>query len=204
MPRLIDHDQRRNEIAAALRRVVLREGMAAVSVRTVAAEAGWSPSAVRHWFPDQAALVRFAVARTMAEAPARLREVLAAGPSRENAQLLLEQLLPLDDVRRVEMHVWLAAVDPARHDDGFDETRSQMFVALRHVCRTAVARWCDLAPPASVGEVVDAVEQDAAVLHALLDGLALHGVHYPEEATPERIRAVLRHHLEAISTRSRL
>ena len=199
MPRIVDHDRRRDEIAAALRRVVLRQGMAAVSVRSVAAEAGWSPGAVRHYFPDQAALLRFAVARTMAEAPARVRAVLAAGPSRANARLLLEQVLPLDDVRRVEMHVWLAAVDPARHDDGFDEPRAQMHVGLRHVCRVALAWLRGLEPPRTPGEVVEPLEEDAAVLHALLDGLALQGVHYPEETPPERMRAVLSRHLDALT-----
>lgn len=204
VPRIVDHDQRRDQIAAALRRVVLREGLAAASVRSVAAEAGWSPGALRHYFPDQAALLRFAVARTVAEAPARVRAVVARGPGRDNAVLLLEELLPLDDVRRVEAHVWLAVVDLARHDPGFDEHRAAMFTGVRHVCRTAVAWLRDVVPPAVVGDRLEPAEEASAeVLHALLDGLALQAVHYPEHLAPERVRAVLATHLDGVSTRGR-
>ncbi len=53
MPKIVDHDARREEIAQALWRVVRRDGIRAASVRTVAAEAGWSAGAVRYYFPDQ-------------------------------------------------------------------------------------------------------------------------------------------------------
>ena len=39
MPRTIDHDARRAELAEAVWRVILHRGIGAVSVRTVAAEA---------------------------------------------------------------------------------------------------------------------------------------------------------------------
>ena len=48
MPKIVDHETRREEIAEALWRVVRRDGVRAASVRTIAAEAGWSPGAVRY------------------------------------------------------------------------------------------------------------------------------------------------------------
>ena len=61
MPKLVDHDQRRREIAAALTRLIVRVGVEGASVRAVAAEAGWSMGAVRYYFGTQEELLRFAV-----------------------------------------------------------------------------------------------------------------------------------------------
>ena len=60
MPRLIDHDARRAEIADAAWRVILREGVTGASVRTVAAEAGLSSGSLRHVFATQSALLVYA------------------------------------------------------------------------------------------------------------------------------------------------
>ena len=61
MPRLIDADTRRRDIARATWRLVLREGLDAVSVRNVAREAGLSTGSVRHSFSTQAELLTFAM-----------------------------------------------------------------------------------------------------------------------------------------------
>jgi len=61
MPKIVDHAARREEIAEALWRVVRRDGIRAASVRTIAAEAGWSAGAVRYYFPDQDGLLSFAM-----------------------------------------------------------------------------------------------------------------------------------------------
>ncbi|MDF2920421.1 MAG: TetR family transcriptional regulator, partial [Microbacterium sp.] len=47
MPRLIDHDHRNDEIAAAAFRVLARDGVAALSVRRVADEAGIATASLR-------------------------------------------------------------------------------------------------------------------------------------------------------------
>jgi hypothetical protein len=44
-----------------------------------------------------------------------------------------------------------------------------------------------------------ATEVEADRLHALVDGLALHGVLHPEDVTPDRARAALRAHLEQLA-----
>ena len=54
MPRVVDHAVRRQELAEALWRVVRRDGVHEVSVRTVADEAGTSPGALRHYFGEHA------------------------------------------------------------------------------------------------------------------------------------------------------
>ena len=212
MPKLVDHDARRAEIAEAVRRVILAEGTAAATVRRVAAEAGWSPGAVRHYFPDQEALLRAVIARSFAEAPARIERHLRAWFEASSqpdpldaAQALAEELLPLDDVRRVEMHVWLATMDQARHDPGLDDVRRLAFDGIRQVSRVAISwvRGRELSP--ELGRLLEeplpeaADELAAAALHALLDGLALQGFHYPERLETAQTRLTLRTHLEQVA-----
>ena len=81
MPRIVDHAVRREDLARALWRVVRRDGLHAVSVRTVAAEAGTSASALRHYFASQDELLAFALRSIVARAQARLRQLGEIPPS---------------------------------------------------------------------------------------------------------------------------
>ena len=200
MPKIVDHDARRAELAAAMHRVILREGVEAASVRGVAAEAGWSPGALRHYFPDQATLLRFAVSLMLADVPARVARHLPDGPTTvAEVQALLEEVLPLDDVRRVEMHVWLATMDRARHDPGFDEVRRQAWDGIEQVCRIGVARLLGRTSTDSSVPLDDAAELEVGRTQALVDGLAVEAFHYPERMSADRLRRVLRAHLDAVA-----
>nr|BFF00466.1 hypothetical protein GCM10020241_21410 [Streptoalloteichus tenebrarius] len=117
MPKVVDHEERRKELAEAVWRIVLRDGVEHASVRTVAAEAGWSTGSLRHYFPTQDALLRFAAELSADKVVARLRQSLneERGPRLVMRTVGLE-LLPLDEQRRAEIAVWLAFVDRARVD----------------------------------------------------------------------------------------
>src|ERR687893_149557 len=56
MPKQVDHDARREELAAALWHVVTREGIEAASIRRVAAEANCSTGSLRHYYDAHASL----------------------------------------------------------------------------------------------------------------------------------------------------
>ena len=70
MPKVVDHEQRRRELAAAVWRVIGREGVAEVSIRAVAAESGWSTGALRHYFATRAELLAFACEEVIASSGA--------------------------------------------------------------------------------------------------------------------------------------
>lgn len=61
MPKLINHDERKQEIAHAVWSVLVREGVRGVSVRTVAAEAGISTGSLRHVFPSHEEMMLFSL-----------------------------------------------------------------------------------------------------------------------------------------------
>ena len=183
MPKLVDHEQRRSELGAAVWRVIRRDGVEAASVRKVAQEAGWSAGALRHYFSTQTELLSFAIQMVVERIEARVGALAAPADPREAVEQRLHELLPLDKERRAENEVWLAftgraLVDPqlrARHEDVDEELGS----AGR------------LRPGLDL-------ELEAERLHGLLDGLALHTAMRPDRMSPRLIRSVLARHLDSL------
>ncbi|MBD3148200.1 TetR/AcrR family transcriptional regulator [Microbispora bryophytorum] len=196
MPKIVDHRARREEIAEALWRVVRRDGVSAATVRSIAAEAGWSPSALRHYFSTQAELLAFAMEHVVTRVRARIETTDFQGPVRVAVRRLLEELLPMDAERRAEAEVWLQLSaltpgDPAaadwlrRADDGVGEAATIVVRVLAEEGELAGHR--------------DA-EFEAVRLHTLIDGLTIHVLARPESMPPERVSAVLAAHLEDLAT----
>jgi AcrR family transcriptional regulator len=183
MPKVVDHEERREELAAAVWRLASREGLEAVTVRKVAEEAGWSTGALVHYFSGKEELMLFAfriaadrVGRRVAESDER-----AAGPlERARAQLL--EGLPLDRDRHDEMRVWFSFL-------GLALTRP----ALARAQRVAYRAWRDriaerLREAQRAGEVrADAdCDKEAATLMGLVDGVAIQATFEPRALSPAR------------------
>lgn len=81
MPKLVDHSARREQIADALLNVVARDGLAAVSLRNVAAEAGVTAGMVQHYFASKDEMMSFAMQEAGARYEQRIRSSVASlGP----------------------------------------------------------------------------------------------------------------------------
>lgn len=201
MPKIVDHAERRAALARAVWTVVARAGVDGATVRAVAAEAGWSMGALRYYFATQDGLLRFALEAMLRRVPERLQVHLDAGePGIDRAQLLVEELLPLDEERLGEVLVWLAFLGRARVDTSFADLRTSGWVGERFVCRVAVAEVAGCAWPGQLGDPLpDArLEAQAAHLHTFVDGLALQGATFRDRLPPPRQRELLRDRLEAV------
>ncbi|MGH2742110.1 MAG: TetR/AcrR family transcriptional regulator [Gammaproteobacteria bacterium] len=170
MPKVVDHEQRREELAAAVWRLASRDGLDAVTIRNVAAEAGWSTGALHHYFSDKEELLLFAfgtVADRVGRRVATARES-ATGPL-ELARSLLVMGLPLDAERRAETRVWFAFL-------GLALTRPPLARAQRVAYRAWRELVADALRDAQEQGEIDAgldVKREAAGLVALVDGLAV-------------------------------
>lgn len=194
MPKVVDHDRRRAELSEALWRVALRDGFDAVTVRSVAQEASWSAGALRHYFPDKAEMVLFAVDLVVGRAQDRVRDLHEGGgevPTPEALQEHLEQLLPLDAQRRVESEVWFALVTLARSDMRLARRRQEVDDAIRGSVESVVMVLDQ------VGRLGRGRDQalETRRLHALLDGLVIQLTAEPPRLTVDEARAVLASHL---------
>lgn len=189
MPKLVDHEERRRELGHAVWRVIRRDGIDHVSVRSVASEAGWSPGALRHYFTTQGSMLAFAMRLVVDRIDARIAALEPTSDPRLTVEQLLFELLPLDAERRAENEIWLAFVARAMVTPELRVQQHEVDDALREACHKALETLG--------GGAVDPVEVER--LHALIDGLATHTALRPEHMPPERIVAVVRHHLDALA-----
>jgi AcrR family transcriptional regulator len=180
VPKQVDHAARRAELAAALWRLVMRDGIEAASLRAVAAEAGWSVGSVRHYFSSHGELLAFAMELVAERVAQRVRGAEPEPDPRAEAARLLHQVLPMDAERLAEMRVWLAFTSRALVDPELAELRDAAHTALRGLCVEAAAL-LGAADPECEGER----------LHALVDGLALHAVLDPATTNPARQARIL-------------
>ncbi|GAB7052910.1 TetR/AcrR family transcriptional regulator [Catenuloplanes indicus] len=195
MPRIVDHEQRRLELATAVWRVISRDGLNAASVRAVAAESGWSTGAIRHYFSTQDELLTFAAQLMMERVPERIRVHLedASLAPFDRVIAVLEELLPLDEERRIEVLVFVAIADRSRIARGLDAARDAAWDGTRYLCRRAVTGLNGRSGPDELTAPLDDpdLEARAARLHVIVDGLSLQALMYPRQMPPAAVRATL-------------
>jgi AcrR family transcriptional regulator len=194
VPKLIDHARRREELAEAAWRVLLRDGIGHVSVRNVAAEAGRSVSSLRHVFSTQEELLSFALRLVLERVTDRVTPLLPI-TDRDTAEAVALEFLPLDAERRAESEVYLTLFMAASANPGLRQLRTEAYEALRYACENLIRSLGDgndLAPGLDH-------ELEARRLHALLDGLAAHLIFNQPGDAPSWARRVVRAHLDALT-----
>jgi AcrR family transcriptional regulator len=195
MPKVVDHEERRAELCAAVWRLASREGLEAVTVRGVAEEAGWSTGAVVHYFSDKEDLLLSAF-QTVADRVSRRLEKLEEGAHGrlELARGWLVEGLPLDGDRRAEVRVWCALL-------GLALTRPALARAQRLTYRAWRGRVAELLREAQdAGAVRADVDCPAAAtaLVALVDGLAIQATFEPRAVSGGRAVELVDAHLNAL------
>lgn len=122
MPRTANHEERRASILAAFVRVAAREGLASVSLRAVAAEAGISLRLVQYYFETKAGLMQAGFMSLERESNRRWASRIAELPRPPTARLtlraLFEEALPTDEASREFHLLWVSYVILAQTDPG--------------------------------------------------------------------------------------
>lgn len=191
MPKIVDHQQRRQEIAAAVHRILLREGLEGATVRAVVTESGMSSGAIRHYFPNHQELLRFAASQIEERASARAVAAYAAPGRGSRARVLdvLEQFLPLDPEREMEL-----AVSTALARMGSELPQIQAYwEGIRRACRGSVVVLAGTDGEVNIERPLRPArwERLAERLHLILDGLSAQTLFYSGRTDPTAIRASL-------------
>jgi TetR/AcrR family transcriptional repressor of bet genes len=177
MPKQVNREERRQEIAAAVLRLVATRGVEAASLRAVAAEAGVSMGRVQHYFTTKDEMLRFALAHgntLLADRGARLLAEHKPITPREAARLFCILLLPLDDDSKTAARVWAGLVSHACVDEPTRELAAMAYANLTDF----VVRWLSDAVP-------DTDAQTARHLISVIEGLrwpVLFGVYTEQQA----------------------
>ncbi|MBV9450209.1 MAG: TetR/AcrR family transcriptional regulator [Streptosporangiaceae bacterium] len=200
MPKRVDHQQRRRQIADALLRVAAERGLHATGMREVAAEAGVSLRLVQYYFGTKEELMLFATQQLAARfgergmarisrlkqpgSPVRPRDVIAA---------ILAEALPADDEMRTFYVVYtaylaLSLTDPALAIAPLVQNSGAVTGVIAAQLRAAQA----------AGETPDRLDPDleAFSLMAMSAGLATSVL--AGQSSPGQAQAVIDYHLNRL------
>ncbi|MGK9265936.1 TetR family transcriptional regulator [Bacillus inaquosorum] len=192
MPKQIDHEKRRKQIAEATWRVILERGIEGASARNIAKEAGLSLGALRHYFSTQNELLVFAMKLVQEKAMARIEDIAMKDlPPKEKVLHILLEIVPTNEETIREMEVWFAFTVYARHKkDMFDADHDGIYSGMRNL--VAYLDEFDLLKQNADKDI------EAERLYALIDGLALHAMLDPVRVNKDRIKRVIMQHVASI------
>jgi AcrR family transcriptional regulator len=200
VPKRVDHEERRRQIADALLRVAAARGLHATGMREVAAEAGVSLRLVQYYFGTKEELLLFATqqlaaqfsARAMArikglregDGPARPRDVIAA---------ILTEALPADDERRTFTIIYtaylaLSLTDPALTISPLVRNSNAVIDVVAGQLRAAQAE----------GDMPAGLDPDLEAISLLAMSAGLGTSVLGGQSSPEKAQAVINYHLRRL------
>ncbi|MCJ1694313.1 TetR/AcrR family transcriptional regulator [Rathayibacter caricis] len=184
---------RREEILRAARALAAEHGVAALSVRAVAARAGIGASTLRHHFPTQRALYDAVVAELFDPGLGDLRIDDRRVDPLERLLECVGQFLPAEDAPPA-LGGWFA-LHAASAGPGSTEQGRALVAALDASSRASTVRWIDLLAEEGVLRR-GPLEQHVELILALVDGLRLRMLVPGSGTTPGRALVLLAATLE--------
>jgi len=106
LPKLVDHAQRRDEIALVACQAIARRGFAQATVAHIARTAGYTTGMVAHYFDSKQQIILAALRLILRRIELRLTQ--RAGTGSSDLLSVLSEALPIDAQRRTECAFWIA------------------------------------------------------------------------------------------------
>ncbi|MFF8373353.1 TetR/AcrR family transcriptional regulator [Streptomyces lydicus] len=167
MPKQVDHESRRRQIAEAVCQLADESGLEGVTLRDVAARAQVSMGAVQRCFGTKEEMLVFALGHVGEQVTERLSARLTASPAQSARTALghaASEVSLVQEERRAEARVWLAFAAQAAVSSSLAEILRSNYADLHKVFTQLIAEGCDTPDP----------ERAARTLLALADGLTTH------------------------------
>jgi AcrR family transcriptional regulator len=182
MPKIVDWDERRDEILSATWRVIARDGIAGATIRAIAKEANCSRGILGHYFDDKADILGSALVHSHRRVGARMAQASAGLAGLDALRVVMLEALPLDERRDLEAQIEISFWGRALGNAQMRELQHSEFDRLRATLRG------HLEEAAQQGELASGCDLDLAThqLIVLIDGLSAQRVLYPDRVTPER------------------
>ena len=106
MPKIVDHEQRRDQIALVACRVVAENGFDQATIVRIAREAGYTTGMVAHYFDTKQDIIVAALRLILRRIEERLTR--PSGEARADLLTVLSEALPIDEQRYIECAFWTA------------------------------------------------------------------------------------------------
>ena len=195
MPKIVDHQARREELVEATWRVIARAGMAGATMREIAREAGVSTGILAHYFTDKEDLLGFALRLSHRRVYERItaRTEGLTGLAALRASML--EALPMDEERLLEAQIEMNFLSAAFGNDSLRELQNREFERFWDELHQRVSEAREL------GEIPATFDADWIThqLIILVEGISLEAVLYPARVHPDRQREILDHFLDQVS-----
>ncbi|MCG7529096.1 TetR/AcrR family transcriptional regulator [Streptomyces sp. OfavH-34-F] len=185
MPKIIDHDQRRREIVAVAKKLIIQGGFEAATMRSIVAEAGFANGALKRYFPSKDSIVAATFQSVLAEMSEQIGPSEPDGDPREALRHDIEATLPLDryriDSARVLLALWEHSVA--------NEELASLYREHLHVWRRRLAE--RIAAARGKGETPDtpAVSELAGEVIGVSIGANVTSLMFPDGALIPEYRA---------------
>jgi len=199
LPKVVDHEQKRKLIAESAWSIIEEKGIEHASIRAVAAAAGLSPGALRHYFSTQDELLLFIVDYYLTRGVARAEERLEISPiPMEAAKEILLQLLPLDAEKRTSVGVWWIFAIRSLTSLALQVKKDELTDGLHYLTQAVLEI---LAKGRLLPSSVD-IQLETFRLAAIVEGLTILALLRPELYTPKTVEQIVTRHLQELCSQA--
>ena len=175
MPKVVDHAARRHELAEAAWRAIVKYGLDGTTTRLIAKESGYSTGVLAHYFESKDEILLEALRISHEGLDRRIRDAVDGKGGFDALRTFCIEVLPVSDQPARETHLEMSIWSRALVND-----------ELRSVQRSESSRWRRLVEGLIIsaqrsGELVEMPARTIAVLlSAVIDGLSIYGLLYPD------------------------
>ena len=190
MPKIVDHAERRDEIALVACRVVATHGFERASMVRIARESGYTTGMLAHYFDSKQDIIIAALRLILRRIEERLLRPAAAVPP--DLLTLLTEALPVDEQRHTECAFWTSFWGQVTADRRMKRINAWVHREYMRLFERCLAQcWPEWAPwPAALREQV------LCSIVTFINGLCASAVANPGDWRPERQLAQLRLQLQ--------
>jgi len=196
MPKIVDHDRRREELSALVWEVISEQGVDNATLRRIASSAGWSTGILTRYFANKDDLLLFSFElsnRRVSERVARLVDSENVTLETLNAAML--ELLPLDAGRTTESTVFLSFLGRALSRSDMAEAFAQHYAGWRSATKELLGR---LQRTGHLPRGL-AVDEEADRMMAFIDGLSIQAILDAEHCDRPRLEGLVKSYVEDLS-----
>jgi len=194
MPKVVDHDAKREELAEATWRVIRRCGIEGTTTREIAEETGWSKGAFVHYFKNKKELLIFAYKLALNRGIARSEIVPAKSTPYEELHAKLAAGLPLDSERLKESQVWITFWGCGVTDPSMAEVQKEFYDAWRKGMEKLIL----VGQKSGLFRADLVAKEEAELLAAVFDGIIVQAALEPNRFPPKRQLRLLDRHLSRL------
>ncbi|MFD2655791.1 TetR/AcrR family transcriptional regulator [Gracilibacillus thailandensis] len=198
MPRIVNHEKKRKSIAEAAWNIIKKEGTEKASIRRVAIEAGMSAGALRHYFSTKDEMLLFIMDYYLEEGKKRSQSKSWSDNPLQAVEEVLLELVPIDEEKKIETSVWWILALQSLTSDTLKEKKDEMTNGTYELANSMIEI---LVLKGNLSDSIN-VKLEKSRLAALIDGLSIHALLRTDVYSPDKVKEVIRYHLETLCNKS--